>query len=267
MKKRKVKLPFKFIITGLFIIVSVCFAGIYLWGVFKNADFFKVKEIMVRGANIDKDNLSYLMGRNIFDINLKRESRSILEAYPDYSRVDLVRVLPGRLVADFVSRQPLALIKLYKYFAVDKDSVLFDAPVCAEGTDLPIITGLETKIFGPKAGRQYNIKELDLALSIIREMRLNRLLKRCRIKRIDVKNIVETSLFIPLNAKLFPALNNNKGNIAPELLLEVKLGQDNVKEKVVILAGLLLQTKSDLADTKYIDLRFKEPVMKPKEKK
>lgn len=266
MKKRKVKLPFKFIAFSIIIIVALGFTIGYLRNIVMNSDYFRVKEIMVKDSTIDKDNLSYLKGRNIFAINLKKESQFILDAYPDYTRVDLVRVLPGRLAANFVSRQPQALIKLYKYFAVDKDGILFNSLGAPEDSLLPVITGLETKIFGPKAGKKYDIKELNLALNIIKELNSNRLMKKCRVKRIDVRDIEEASLFIPLVVKSnSPSALKTSG--PQEILLEVKIGQDNIKEKIIILAGLLLQTKSDLFNMKYIDLRFKEPVIKFKEKK
>ena len=53
----------------------------------------------------------------------------------------------------------------------------------------------------------------------------------------------------------------------PEGLLEVRLGADNIEEKVAILGGIFTQGKFDLGNIKYIDLRFKGPVIKNKDAK
>lgn len=268
MKRRKVKPPFKLIIAVIFIFLVIGFSAGYIRRILMRADYFKIKEIIVRDdSGINSERFSYLRGKNIFAINLEGESRYILESYPGYSRVDLFRVLPNRIYADFVSRKPIALIKLYKYFAVDNLGVLFDIDAQSFDPELAVITGLETKIFGPRPGKKYEIKELNLALSIIREFKANPILKKCRIKKINVSNIAESSLFIPLAIKSLPASNLRPAVGPSEYLLEVKTGEDNIKEKVVILAGLMLQTKNDLVNMRYIDLRFKEPVIKLKDKK
>jgi hypothetical protein len=49
--------------------------------------------------------------------------------------------------------------------------------------------------------------------------------------------------------------------------LEIKLGPENVKEQFNILGNLLLNSKNELSNTRYIDLRFKEPVIKLKDVK
>jgi hypothetical protein len=44
--------------------------------------------------------------------------------------------------------------------------------------------------------------------------------------------------------------------------LEVKIGWDNIKEKMDILGNLIAASGTDLANFKYIDLKFKDPVIK-----
>ncbi len=168
--------------------------------------------------------------------------------YPSYKKIRVIRILPNRLFVDFIKRKPLAYIKLYRYFCVDEDMVLFDASGQLEEKDLPVILGLDTKIFGPKSGKIYNIKELALALNIIKEVRRNKMSKVYAIDRIDVTNLSNASFFI---------LN----------VLEIRVGQDDIKDKIDILNSLLIQLKNDFGNIKYIDLRFKEPVIKLKDVK
>lgn len=223
----------------------VCFIVGYLGKTLKTLDYFKIKDIVNLEGEISE--LSYLKGQNIFDIDLKKESRYILELYPNYKKIRLIKVLPNRLFVDFIKRDSLGLVKLYRYFCVDEDSILFDTSGEIGQSDLPIILGLDTKIFGPKSGRKYNIKELTLALNIIKELKANRRLKDYRVKTIDVANPASASFFMDTG-------------------LEVKLGEDDIKDKIGILAGLLIRVKNDLDNIRYIDLRFKDPVIKLKDK-
>jgi len=260
MKRQKINLAIK--IFAATIIVFVIFISIsgYLWHNFKKLDYFKIKDIVVSQNNII--DLSYLKGQNIFAVNLERQARYLSELYPIYRKIRLIRILPNRIFVDFLKRKPIAYIKLYKYFAVDEDSVIFDVSQEPEIVDLPIILGLETKIFGPKNGKRFNVKELNLALTIIKEIQNNRALRFHRIKRIDVAYPANASFFLEL------ALKNHRF-MAPDISLEpveVRIGPAEIQDKINILASLFIQLKNDWFNIKYIDFRFKEPVIKFKDK-
>ena len=240
MRRPKIKLPLKLIIT-IISFIGVFFIIGHLARILRNSDYFKIKDIVAQETNLV--DLSYLKGRNIFNVNLKKESSYISELYPTYKKIVFIKILPNRLFIDFIRRKPLAYIKLYRYFCVDEDLVLFDVSSQLEESDLPIILGLETKIFAPKLGRKYSLRELLLALDIINEVKTNRALKDCKVKRIDVSN--------PSSASFFTQDD-----------LEIKLGEDDIEDRINILSSLFTQVRSDWGNIKYIDLRFKEPVIK-----
>jgi len=137
-----------------------------------------------------------------------------------------------------------------------KAGVFFYPPPEALSAGLPVVTGLETKVFGPRPGKAYNISELVLVLHILKEIGKNSLLKDCKLIRIDVSDIANSSIFLPCP-------NPSPGPCE----LEVKLGRDKIKDKVNIMAGLLIDAKNDSSSIKYIDLRFKDPVIKFKDAK
>lgn len=257
MIKRKINFPIKLVVLGLIIFMALFFIIGRTVRTLKTLDYFKIKDIIVSKPE-EGFNFSYLVGRNIFNLDLEKESRYISELYPDYKKVRLIRILPNRLFVGFTERKPKAIVKLYRYFFTDSDLVLFAVPRGLEETDLPVIVGLETKIFGAKSGKRYNIKELAEALNIIKELQLNNALKKYKIKRIDVASLANTSFFLQL-------LDYPKGLAlgVPEAL-EVKMGQDDTSDKIRILGDLFNQLKNDLGNIKYIDLRFKEPVIKLK---
>lgn len=246
-----------------FIVVAVL--GLFLFfGLVKqfvlHSDYFRVQDIITsEGRSID---LNYLKGQNILSIDLDREASYISEFYPGYRKILLYRLFPNRIYVHFIKRVPIAYVKLYRYFYVDSDMVLFNIPTQGEMPDLPVIFGLETKIFGPKSGKKYPSKELSGALAIIKEAGLGRTLKAYPIKRIEVSKLENLSFFVAM-----PVLNA-KGNIAVVQpvyqLLEIKIGSENIKDKMSMLNTLLAQIKNEWNNIAYVDLRFKEPVIKLK---
>lgn len=251
-------------IIGLFIFAGILFVIFYSIGwAAKKSDFFKVKEIIINGNDGAKINLDYLKGRGIFSIDLEKEEDAALRIYPVCKAIKLIKILPNRVFADFVMRKPLAYVRLYKYFYVDEDGILFDAPLAPEQFELPVISGLEAKIFGPKKGQRCQIKELNAALKIIKAIKNNVVLNKLIIKKVDAADLASVSIFLTL----FSATENQAADKTAEAadILEVKFGQGYINEKADILGNLFVQGKNDLRNIKYIDLRFNDPVIKFKE--
>ncbi len=245
----------------IIISLAVLLIATGLGRVLKNLDYFKVREVMVsEGSDVD---LSYLKGENIFALDLPKESGYILEHYSVYRNVILIRIPPDRIFAYFIKRKPIALLNLYRTFSIDQDMVLFEAAGEEAHSELPLITGLETKIFGPKVGKKYNsIKELAFAVNTLKAFRFNKGLRFYKIKKIDVANLNNASVFMGLPRKEASPAGQTQEVPA---WIEIKLGEDGIKDRVGILATLLLQAKNGLPKIKYIDLRFKDPVIKLKE--
>jgi len=248
-KAKKLILPIKF----LAIIIALVVFVVYLsgaWQKLRNSDFFKIKEVLFRG-NVGVD-LSFLKGENLLSLDIKKESEYIAGLSSDVKSVRLVRVLPDRLFVDFTKRSALAVVKLYRYFCVDSDGVLFDCRKEELDSGLVMILGLDTKIFGPKPGRQYNIKELNLALQIIREVKSKLPAQAFKITEVNVSSPDNTYFM----------LSCAQGNI-----IQVKVGRNYMRDKITILDSLIHQQKGSLGNIKYIDLRFKEPAIKFKDAK
>lgn len=223
-------------------LVIVSFAA-----VIKKLEYFKVKDVLSRTQDIQR--LTYLKGKNIFGINLQNEAVQIALREPGYKKVVLVRVLPDRLFVDLLKRQPFACIKLSKIYFVDQEGVLLGVKDDgAEDGQLPLITGLERKINRVEIGARYNVPELSLALDLIRKFNQSHGFKNVELKEARVYELKEASLV------LFDGL-------------VVKIGQNNISYKLSLLTNLLKQSSEDLPNIEYIDLRFKDPVIKLKEQK
>lgn len=258
MKRNKVRLPYKPLAVMVIILLVIVFILGYIWRALTNRDYFTVKEVTVRNGDFSK--FDYLKGRNIFSLDLNRESSRILLACPQCTKVRIARILPDRLFIDFVERKPVAIARFYRYFAIDQEGFFFYASGSQEEQQLPLVYGLETKIYGPKPGMLYNIREVKTVLSIIREFKANRYLKGLELKRIDLSRSQNISLFV-----LLPPQEANFAQRPPQVPwsgFEVRLTEGDIHDKMVILGGLVFQAKKDLANIKYADLRFKQPVIK-----
>jgi hypothetical protein len=247
----------KEIVIASFIFLLIASVA-YLKNILRNLDYFRVKDVVVDAEG--QGDFSYLKGRNIFDIDITREAEYISQAYPGYKRIKVIRVLPNRIFIDFVKRSPVAILKLYRLFSIDDELVLFETGNESATTGLALIIGLETKIFGPKAGTRYSIKELANAVEIIKFLQGNRAFQDYKIKTIEVHNANYLTCLISVpwalygNAQRRPALGFD--------ILQVRFSQEAILDKLDFLAGLFSQIKNDLGRVSYIDLRFKEPVIK-----
>jgi cell division septal protein FtsQ len=241
----------------IFLVIAAIF---YFKNILRNLDCFRVKDVLVRENSEGADDFSYLKGRNIFDIDVTGEAEYIFQAYPGYKTIKIIRVLPNRLVIDFVKRQPLAVVKLYRLFSIDEQQVLFETGNESAMTELPLISGLETKIFGPKAGSRYNIKELTQAIAIIKSIQNNRTLKNYKIKKIEINNASYLTCLISVPWVFYG--NDQKESASGFEILQVRFSHEVTQDKLDFLSGLFSQIKNDLGRVSYIDLRFKEPVIK-----
>ncbi len=237
MKRKKIKFPFKIIIITVLVLTALYFSIHRLSHLLLVSEYFNIKEVITNNEDVD---LSYLKGSNIFSVNFKKVSRKLNSSYPEYRMITLLRNLPNCIIVDFKKRVPLAYVKLYRFFAVDEEAVLFNTDEIR--ADLPIIFGLQTKIFGPKSGQKHQVKELNLALDLIKTMSKTKPLQEYKIDKISAYRSKNLSFFI---------LDN----------LEVKIGED-IKDKLKIFSSLLPHIASELHRIRYIDLRFKEPVIK-----
>jgi len=251
MKKGKLKkLPVKPVISGILLVTAVFLTLRLAVSGLCGLDYFRIKDVSVNKP-MGKTDFSHLLGRSIFHVDLKKESRYISDQYPVYKNIRIFRIFPDRIYIVFADRQALAAVKSYRAFHVDSDGVFFEADN-GEAEGLPLITGLERKIPAPKSGRRYNIGELTAALNIIEEIGREGLPERYRLERISVSDPESLSCFM---------------RAGDSSHLEVKIGRNGLSGKISVLSRLLNQLKDDTAKIKYVDLRFKEPVIKFSEDK
>jgi len=240
MKKKKLDLLIDIAVVCVILAIGAYLALRSVSGFLKSREYFKIKYVKCNDASID---LNYLRGENIFFLDLKEEIRNLRAAYPEYQSIKITKYMPSAILVQCEKRKAVASVRLYRYFLVGEDAVLFNGDTQGIDAGLPVIVGLETKIFGPRPGIRYNIKELNLALDVIREVNSIPALQNCKISRIDASKA----------ENLFFYIFNN---------IEIRIGEADIAGKIKLLPSVLLHVGENLIKLKYIDLRFKEPVIK-----
>ena len=150
MKKNRVKLTFKVVLVLLLIIGIKILLTIHFFKLLTAWPYFSVKEVIC--SELLKCRFDYLKGQSIFAVNLAQEASEAGASCPDCLKVRLVRILPDRIFVEFVKRKPVAMVRLYRYFAVDRYGFFFNLASDMADTGLPVITGLEAKLSRVSAG-------------------------------------------------------------------------------------------------------------------
>ncbi len=244
--------PRKLAALFLFIVSTCVFIGTYR---FSRAPNFNVEfvEIRFKKLNNSAENLFYkFKGEvNIFRKDLFSSLKSFaFTLSSDAKYIIIKRVFPCKILIYIVERTPYLRIKTKKgIFTVDKDFVILDSVkknVYLQGEIsahiLPMVTGLEEGLAG--AGRHCKISSsrLNIAGDLLKSYNSSALAKYFFISTIDVKQ----------TDKLTAVLSNGTNLILDENAL--KDGFNN-------LPGIFSELRRNRINPKYIDLRFKEPVI------
>ena len=251
-KKIAIKLPIKAILSFIFILGSICLILFYFMRFLYTCEYFTIKNVIVLEGQDNKpqpakqNSVAGLLGKNIFKINLRKEKRQLTKLYPDYESVVVSRRLPNAIIVNFNPRKAIAKINFSnEYFYIDEKGILFSS--CQDKNDLPLITGLDSRIILPHPGLKYNNSSLLVSLKFIDDLNsATDLSQYIKIREFDLANINDVILFSSTGCKI------NLGSVT------------SFDRDLEILNRLIKEIDSDLSKVKYIDLRFKEPIIKYK---
>lgn len=243
-KKNKQKIKIKLVYNIILLIIVIC-AFIGLFNFLRVANYFKIKNVVYFGIdNSSKiDRHIRLKGENLFKINLNQIEKDILQRNPEVGKVKVGRLFPDRVRIDLEIREPIAIIKSKtNYLFIDDEAKLLQKTKILQKENLPVIIGLNLEF---KDKKLYLSKELSLALMLLKAIREFEDLEEYSITKVDVSNIKNTSFFI------------NNG-------IEIKIGDEDFENRLEILSMLLGRLRVEIKVIKYIDLRYKEPVVAKK---
>lgn len=190
---------------------------------------------------IDPQHFGGMKGKSIFAVDLDKFQRRLSFAYPQVAHLKVTRRFPNRIFIQAKKRLPFAQAYVRNKTAVlDQEGVILSLGGHADGP-LPAVFGVSHNV-ELALGLPLRDDKLRLALQIIKEIRANPSFAGYDVINIHVENLLKISF----------QLSNG---------LEIIVDQERIDQKIRLLAFVLAQNKIDLEQTKYIDLRFQEPVL------
>lgn len=208
-----------------------------------SSPLFEVKDVLIDRSIqfIDMRSLRDLKGRNIFRVNVDQVGRQISERYPYIAQLKVVRQLPDRIWVLAQKREPLfQVIYKKKYLLFDTNGVALYYML--QPANLPVVSGIPLERDWLFVGRHGENLQLDKTVDILNSFKQLPNLKQWRVHSIQAGNLSKIDLAIGEN-------------------MHVILDQDDTQDKIELLQMLAASNKIKLNEVKYIDLRFKEPVI------
>jgi len=233
-----------------FISIGCLIVGLFILRyLFLSIPYFKVKEIQVTGGDrslqsmkvIEKaEALKMCKGENIFMVNIHELSAGIKDRYPEFKSVKVRRKMPNVLEVNVVPRIPVAMVKTFGYYPIDGEGVIL-SPEISSNNRLPVISGISIWT-RPKIGVRLASGRVDLSLQLLDQLKHYDVIGKFGVQRLEVSNIRNILIFLGTG-------------------LEIRMGQDEFEDKLEHLVTILSDDKIDKSNLKYIDLRFKDPVL------
>ena len=227
-------------------------AGVSLYLLYFKSPYFTVKNVIISGrekeSSVNYNDLeSHILDKNIFSLNLREIRQYMLDRYHEILNLELTKAFPNTVTALISLREPVAQLYRRYYYLVDKDGVILSGVKDLPYDALPVISGIRLDL-SKRLGRQANSQRVEKALELLEEINASGILKQHKLVEIDISNERNAIIFL-------------------EDGLEVKIGHQDFALRLASLRNILHDPKIRPSDIRYIDLRFKEPVIGPRWKR
>jgi cell division septal protein FtsQ len=247
MAKRKIDIPAVYLRNGI-LTLFVLFLALVIYR--HCADFLRSSPLFAIKAVTSTPDVQFvqprvlreLQGRNIFAVDLKHMHNEIRMLYPQIYDLRIERRFPDTIHVVAKKRDAYAQVLVKQnYLTIDNDATV----IFADKKPLPQMVLIKNgklekyKIF---LGTKLDTPEVLGGLDLIQAFKSNPGLSKYPISDVDVANLSKITF-----------------SIGPEL--QVIVDRDDMAKKLDMLAFLIAQKKLNFLEVKYIDLRFKEPIV------
>lgn len=187
-----------------------------------------------------------LIGRNLWDVDLRGLSDTLKRQQPHLKQVRVTRRLPNALSIHAVQRVPVAQIKLVPWHLVDADGYVLPEARQKPFDQVVLLKGVEHAKAPLKVGRENQTEAMQRALRVLSRLRTAPALAAHRLVSIDVSDPAQL---------LFAIDDEIEIRCGSEAELAIQLGR---------LRSVLDRVAREDIIIRYIDLRFPDPVVGPR---
>lgn len=246
-RKSKIDIPASVIRNGIICFIVLLFAG-WVWR--STVDFLNTDPIFrIQKVTTDPDVrfletrlLMKLRGKNIFAVDLRRLHREIRSLFPQIYDLSVERRFPDTIHINARRRDPFAQVMSAQNFLIIDDEGVVISMDRKPAEKYPLIVHAHLENQKIALGARLVTSEVKAAITVINAFLNNNSLSKYPISDVDVDNLTKITF-----------------KIGP--LLEIILDSEDVPAKLDMLVSLIVQKKLDFRAIKYIELRFKEPVV------
>ena len=234
----------KFPLIAFIFIVLMAVLGYKAAHFLRTASYFRVKSVVIDPTLqfLDAKEFNRFVGQNIFTVDVDSMQNRLQTAYSEVAQLKIVRRFPNQILIVAQKRFPFAQLRMGgKLITVDEKGMILSTTK-SEDKNIPMI--FPGKISLPKLviGSLLRAEEVTSALKIIDAFKRYNPAASLTVMKVDAQGV----------SKIDVILNNG---------LVVIMDKDNIDKKIKIFGIVLSQIQVDLKDVKYIDLRFKEPII------
>ena len=263
-QKRKVSLPpfmehlkdrfFRIVTNVSVFVILVIVVTLLVQAFLYRSDYFNLRAVETRETALDNQSMVYIdskvlssyKGRNIFTIDLKGIADFLRGVFPDARKVMVRLALPDKIVMTIQFRRPVALVKGSRYYPVDNEGVVLQNANSKLFKFLPVIEGVRIRPNARTAVRGVPYRNLRFALELLDEIRCAKCMADFTIVSINAVDAKDLSF----------TLKNG---------VQVKIGFEHFKTRLQTLGKVLKDPRMLMNRIEYIDVRFKDVVIGPRQ--
>ena len=230
-------------------------AGWALWGYAQRADAFRIARVQLP-PQASFQPRPPLMGMNLWRVDLRAVAEDLKRQEPWWKDVRVIRVLPNTIRIVAIPRLPAAQVRLDaatrasgggpgRWHPVDGDGFILPDGNAEPAERLVRVVGFQRAGVALKAGGDNRDERLIAALRILRRIQRTQPVVWRRLTGLDVGDPSQLRLVLDGETEI---------RCGSETELDTQLGK---------LRGVLRAMARQPVKARYIDVRFKDPVMAP----
>ena len=230
-------------------VLGMLFGGVVAYAV--NSPTFELEQVRVLNMGTLTPDQAFRFsnlrrGENLIHLDLVNVQEVIKRNHPEFKEVKVHRVLPGRVEILLKRRTPAAQVFFSRYVQIDKDLVVLPGSSVMPFRNLTVINGAPRPTPGLYVGSVLREGVTQKAMRLMEVIKRSQVLKKHALTRIDIGDPKNFSLTVD-------------GSI------EIKIGNDHFMERLKILDQTLKTLPLDSGKIRYIDLRFDDVVVGPRQ--
>jgi len=227
------------------ILVMLCGVAGGLWSYVQRADAFRITQVQLPASSSLKLS-DPLVGDNLWTLDIRAVAEHLSRQHPWLRQVRVIRQPPNTIRIETIPRLAVAQVHVRQWHPVDADGFLLPQASASPLDRLPRLAGLDQGNGSLKVGAINTDERLKTALRVLKMLQRAPALMSRRVTELNVADVQQLRFVID-------------GEI------EIRCGSEaEVPRQLERLLAVLKRVAKQSVAVRYIDVRFREPVIGPR---